>query len=465
MDRTDRISTGSRRLDEVLDGGLLPNAINLITGVPGSGKTILSQQIAFHNATKERPAMYLSTLSEPMDKLLRYGQSLSFFDRSAIQDGRLIYEDVGKKLGAGGLTDVPAEIDRLLKDRQPALLVIDSFRGFKAMSHDLAAYRQFLYDIVGRLTASAVTAVWNAPYSRAQVLEEAEAAVADSIISFDLKHVAERELRVVQVLKMRGSGYRSGEHVYRLSQDGVEVFPRLADPKSATPYVMSESHTPTGIAALDQLLEDGGYWAGASTVVAGPSGIGKTLMGLHFVFRGAELGEPGVLATFQETEAQLGRLVRSFGWSLDNPDVHVMSRGVVDLNIDEWVYDLMETTEKVKAKRIVVDSLLDVMIAAGDEIRFREWMFSLTQRFTRSGISLMLIVEVAELFQLDRVAEYGITHLADNVILLQYVQDGPELLRALTVLKTRAMRHQRTVRRYEITKDGFELGSAVTPAR
>ena len=462
---TDRIPTGSRRLDEILDGGLLPNAINLITGVPGSGKTILSQQIAFHNATKERPAMYLSTLSEPMDKLLRYGQSLSFFDASAIEDGRLIYEDVGQQLGVGGLEQVPGEIDRLLKERQPALLVIDSFRGFKAMSHDLASYRQFLYDIVGRLTASAVTAIWNAPYSRALVLDEAEAAVADAIISFDIKQVAERELRVVQVLKMRGSAYRSGEHVYRLSRDGIEVFPRLADPKSTAPYVMSESHAATGIAALDQLLENGGYWAGASTLVAGPSGIGKTLMGLHFLFRGAELGEPGILATFQENETQLGRIVASFGWSLDNSDVHVMSRGLVELNIDEWVYDLIEKTEKFKAKRIVVDSLLDVMVAAGDEVRFREWMFSLTQRFTRSGVSLMLIVEVPELFQLDRISEHGISHLADNVILLQYVQDGPELLRGLTVLKTRAMRHQPTVRRYEITKDGFELGSALAPSR
>lgn len=462
---TDRVPTGSRRLDEILDGGLLPNAITLISGVPGSGKTILSQQIAFHNATKEHPAMYLSTLSEPMDKLLHYGQSLSFFDRSAVQEGRLIYEDVGQKLGAGGLDEVPGEIDRLLKERQPALLVIDSFRGFKAMSHDLAAYRQFLYDVVGRLTASAVTAIWNAPYSRAQVLDEAEAAVADAIISFDLKQVAEREVRVVQVLKMRGSAYRSGEHMYRLSQDGIEVFPRLADPKSTARYVLSDTHIPTGIPALDELLEERGYWAGASTIVAGPSGIGKTLMGLHFIFRGAELGEPGILATFQETETQLARIVRSFGWSLDNPDVHVMSRGLVDLNIDEWVYDLIDMAQKTRAKRIVVDSLLDVMVAAGDDVRFREWMFSLTQRFTRSGISLMLTVEVPELFQLDRISERGISHLADNVILLQYVQDGPELLRALTVLKTRAMRHQPTVRRYEITNDGFELGSALAPTR
>ena len=461
----DRLATGSARLDEILEGGLLGNAINLITGVPGSGKTILSQQVVFHNATKERPAIYFSTLSEPLDKILRYGESLSFFDQRAVRDGRVIYEDIGQQLGEHGIEEVPAEIDRRLRERRPAIVVIDSFRGFKAVSPDLAAYRRFLYDLVRRLTATAVTSIWNAPYSRSQVLDEAEAAVADSIVALDIKQVSERELRVLQILKLRGSGYRSGEHVYRVSARGIEPFPRLADVKDQAAYDMSRDHTPTGISALDQLLQDGGYWAGATTLVVGPSGVGKTLMGLHFLFRGAELGDPGILATFQETRTQLSRIAATFGWSLDNPDVHVMSRGLVDLYIDEWVYDLLEAIEKTGARRIVVDSLLDLMAAAGDVIRFREWMFSLSQRLTRAGVSLMFIMEVPDLFQLDRVSEYGVSHLADNVILLQYVQEGAELARALTVLKTRAMHHQPTVRRYEITSQGFELGNPLTPVR
>jgi circadian clock protein KaiC len=157
--------------------------------------------------------------------------------------------------------------------------------------------------------------------------------------------------------------------------------------------------------------------------------------------------------------------VKSFGWSVDNPNVHILSRGVVDLNIDEWVYELMDFVEQSGARRVVIDSLLDVAAASGDGVRFREWMFSLTQRFTRARVSLMMIMEVAELFQLQRVSEHGISHLADNVILLQYVQDGAELARALTVLKTRAMRHQPMVRRYTITNEGFQLGEPISVSR
>lgn len=462
---TDRIPTGSQRLDEILHGGLLKNAINLIVGVPGSGKTILSQQVAFRNASVEHPALYLSTLSEPMDKIVRYGASLEFFDPAAIQDGRVIYEDLGQQLGEGELDDVLAAVDRYLKQRRPGIVLIDSLRAFSAVSADMATFRHFLYQLVRRLSASATTSIWNAPYSREQAVDTAEFATADAIIALDIKQMEEREMRILQVLKLRGSGFMSGEHTYRVTRAGLEVFPRMAEQQIGAGYEMSASSAATGIGALDELLGRGGYWNGAATLVVGPSGIGKTLMGLHFLYRGAEAGEPGILATFQESSTQLKRFVSSFGWSISDPNIHVLSRGVVGINIDEWIYELLDLADRTQAKRVLIDSLPDLEVAAGNPIRFREWMFSLTQRFSRSGVSLMMIVEVPELFELRRISEHGVSHLADNVILLQYVQEGPELLRALTVLKTRGMHHRPMVHRYEITDQGFILGEVLSLSR
>jgi circadian clock protein KaiC len=461
---TDRLPSGNERLDEVLNGGFLKNAINLIVGVPGSGKTILSQQFAFHNATAEEPALYLSTLSEPLDKILRYGEALTFFDATAIRDRHVIYEDMGQVLGEHGLDDVLEAVDRYLKQLRPGIVVIDSFRAFHAFAGDIGAFRRFLYSLTRRLSATSVTSVWNAPYTREQALDAAEFAVADCIVALDIKNLNEREVRVLQVLKLRGSAFRSGEHAYRISDAGMNVFPRLADHVNHVAYKLSDKRSSTGIAALDAVLGEG-YWSGASTLIAGPSGIGKTLMGLHFLFHGAATGEPGVLATFQENEVQLARIVRGFGWSLDNSNVHILSRSVVDMNIDEWVYELLDLAEKTQAKRIVIDSLPDLMLIAADPVRFREWIYSLAQRCGRAGISLMMIVEVPDLFQLQRISEHGVSHLADNVVLLQYVQDGAELARALTVLKTRALHHRPMVRRYEITSEGFVLGDELTITR
>ncbi len=200
-----------------------------------------------------------------------------------------------------------------------------------------------------------------------------------------------------------------------------------------------------------------GFWPGAATLVVGPTGVGKTLIGLHFLYEGVKSGEPGVLATFQENRTQLQRIVGGFGWTIDAPNLHVLSRSPVDIYIDEWVYELLDLVETTGAKRVVIDSLPDVMWAAGDPNRFREWMFSLVQRCTRHGISLLMTLEVAELYEISQISEGGLSHLADNVIVLQYVRGTGSVTRTLTVLKTRATRHDHRVRPYEITPQGLTL--------
>jgi circadian clock protein KaiC len=439
----------------------------LIIGVPGSGKTILSQQYVFTNATVERPALFLSTVTEPLDHIVRYGQTLDFFDAKAIRDHRVIYEDLGEILSRDGLGtsskvggEVLEAIDAFLKELRPGLVVIDSFRAFHALAKGENEFRQFLHGLTRRLTAAATTSIWNAPYTRDQAQEAAEFAAADGALSLDIQRRGGREMRVLQVLKLRGSGFRSGEHVYRISAAGIDVFPRLADQQDESPYKLSAGRASTGVQALDEMLGEG-YWEGSSTLICGPSGVGKTLMGLHFIFQGARTGQPGILATFQETPNQLDRIAAGFGWSTDEKGVNILSRSLVDMYIDQWVYELLDLIEKTGAKRIVIDSLIDLTVTAGDPLRFREWMYSLVQRCARRGISLMMIVEVPELFQLRRISEQGLSHLSDNVVLLQYVQDGSRLARAVTVLKTRAARHEPIAHRYEISEQGLILGDEI----
>ncbi len=453
---TGKLSSGHARLDEVLNGGIPQNAITLIIGVPGSGKTILSQQFVFHNATKDRPALYLSTITEPFDKIVRYGQSLEFFDVAALREGRVVYEDLGRSLTESGLDGVLRTIGEMLKDHRPSLVVIDSFRALHAFAKDDASYRLFLDSLTRQLTASATTSIWIDEYGRVAAQEAPEFAVADAIIALDAKQNQEREQRSLQVLKLRGSGFRSGQHAYRISAKGINVFPRLADEQDESGYALGAERIKTGVAALDRMLGDG-LWPGASTLVVGPTGVGKTLIGLHFLYEGVKHGEPGIHATFQENRTQLDRIVRGFGWKIDAPNLQVLSRSLVDIYIDEWVYELLDLVESMGAKRIVIDSLPDVMAAAGDPTRFREWMYSLVQRCTRQGISLLMTLEVAELYDIRHISEGGLSHLADNVIVLQYVRGTANVTRTLTVLKTRATRHDSQVHPYEITAQGLTL--------
>ena len=126
-----RLASGSDRLDAVLGGGLPRHGITLLIGQPGSGKTILAQQYLFHNATLESPAVYMSTVSEPLEKILRYGQSLRYFDPAAL--GRSVfYEDLGQIINDDGLPGVLARLTELIQRRRPSVLVIDSFKALLA---------------------------------------------------------------------------------------------------------------------------------------------------------------------------------------------------------------------------------------------------------------------------------------------------------------------------------------------
>ena len=119
-----------------------------------------------------------------------------------------------------------------------------------------------------------------------------EFAVADAIVSLGTEREADRDRRVLSVIKLRGSGSMSGKHAYRLSSAGIHVFPRMADPVELDRYDRTQERMSSGVPALDAMLSDG-YYRGASTLLAGPSGVGKTLLALHFIFAGAGAAKPG----------------------------------------------------------------------------------------------------------------------------------------------------------------------------
>jgi circadian clock protein KaiC len=458
---SDRLLSGHAPLDAVLDGGLPANAISLIRGLPGTGKTIVAQQYAFHNASPESPAVYFSTVSEPLEKIVRFAQSLDFFDESAIGTS-VFYEDLGAVLSSEGLAGVGRQVAAVLRERRPGLVVIDSFKALHAFEDSDGDFRRFLHDLAGRLTAYPAASLWLGEYEEAEVGALPEFAVADAILDLATERLGQREIRFLQVRKLRGSGFRSGRHAYRLSSTGVRVFPRLADLPDTTGYELGDVRMSSGIPALDGLLADG-YWPGASTLIAGPSGSGKTLMGLHFIFHGAHGGEPGVIASLQENRTQLRRIAASFGWSLDEPLVEVMYRSPVDIYIDEWADDLFRAVERTRATRVVIDSLTDLRLAAPDEIRFREFVYSLVQRFSRQGVSCLMTMEIRDLFGTGRLSEGAISHLSDNVVLLRYVQQRATTGRAISVIKTRASRHVPATFQFEIGPDGITLGGALSP--
>lgn len=452
---TERLLSGHEPLDTVLGGGLPANAISLIMGRPGSGKTILAQQYVFRNGQPGRPAVYFSTVSEPLEKIVRFGQSLEFFDGAAIGES-VFYEDLGRTVNQDGLPGVAEHIARVVRERRPGVIVIDSFKALQAFAAGYGEFRKFLHELAGRLGAFPAASLWVGEYEDEEIASMAEFAVADAILALSVERTGQRESRFLQVKKLRGSGFRSGQHAYRLGASGLRLFPRLADVPDERDYSLGDVRLSSGIAALDDMLAEG-YWPGASTLIAGPSGTGKTLMGLHFIVNGARQGQPGVIASLQENPTQLARVLAGFGWSLNEPNVEMMYHSPVDVYIDEWVYELMALVDRTGARRVLIDSLADLRMAAGDEVRFREFVYSLVQRFSRQGVSVLMTFEIPHLFGATQLSDSAVSPLSDNVVMLSYVREKDELSRSMAVVKTRASRHDPAVRRFVIGPAGIVL--------
>src|SRR5262249_32597934 len=145
----------------------------------------------------------------------------------------------------------------------------------------------------------------------------------------------------------------------------------------------------------------------------------------------------------------------------DDPMIRVMDASPVDVYVDELVYRLLDLIDEVGARRVVIDSLDDLSAASPDRTRLNELVYSVTQRCAHRGVGVMFTHEKVELFPITRLSEYGISHLADNVILLQHLRDGARMKRVLSVLKTRGSTNTTSVREFVINRDGISLGEPV----
>ena len=456
----DRVSTGIAGLDHVLEGGLPKNALHIIAGVPGTGKTTVAQQIAFANATAQRPALYLTTVAEPLAKLVTYLQELDFVSPERIGT-EILFDSLDEDL-----KERPAQLAsrllELIEHHRPSLIIIDSFKAIGDVVSELGQWRGILFEIAGVLGAYDATTILVGEYTEEEMAGAVEFAVADGVLELRREQRGSRDERFLRVAKLRGSDFLDGNHAFIISRDGVRVFPRLVGPREPTDYVPDPERIHTGITGLDEMVETG-WLRGTSTLVVGPAGAGKTMLGLHFLRRGVEDGETSLLVNFQETPTQLRRAIRSLGWDdrelIDAGKFALLYRSPVELQIDSVVDEIFERIERDGVRRVVVDALGDLERAAGDPARFSDYVYALTQHLAARQVSSMFTLEAVgpvAAGQANRSEAEKTVHIVDNLLALTMTLDG-ELKRAVRVIKSRGSAHDGHERTLRIGTQGLEI--------
>jgi circadian clock protein KaiC len=469
----EKLSTGVPRLDDVLGGGVPEFSFNLIAGDPGSGKTTLTHQIIFANATEERPAIYFTILGEPALKMLRYQQQFTFFDMAKVNKAihfiNLSQEAMEKDLSKV-LETIVGHVERI----NPAIVVVDSFRTLVRVTNNPEPGQMHLSEFVQRLamhlTSWQVTSFLIGEYEEQEMRENPVFTMADGILVLNQSVDRNSMVRKVRVPKMRGQSPQPGLHSIRISEDGLQVYPRMIKPVEDSQEKLPSRMISTGIPGLDEML-GGGTLTGNAILIAGPAGAGKTTTAIHFIAEGLKQGEPGVMALFEETTPKYLDQAKSFGFDLEKMceqgKLEMVYIRPLDLSVDEMLYAIQEAVERVGAKRVVMDSIsgLQAALAPTFEQDFRESLYRLLGAMTGVGITVMMTVELTENYNELRFTPHVVSFLTHDIVLQRYVEMEGQLRRMITVVKTRGRKHSSDMRAYEVTGKGIVVGEVLKQYR
>jgi len=454
------MATGVAGLDLILNGGLEPGAVVALAGTPGTGKTILAQQICFAAGSPAHKAVYYTIVSEPDTKLVRHLEQFSFFDTGSL-GSRVEHIHLGDFLrparpeGLGPLVD---EIVRKTMEEEPSVVVLDSAKMLRDFV-DQRELRGALYDLTGRFAETRTVLLLVGEYTTEELDSGVEFSLADGIIQLEYEVREPVDRRTLRIVKMRGGSSVPGRHTFQIDSDGVRIFPRIETlvPASVVP---AAGRMNSGIPGLERLMP-GGMRHGDDTLIMGPSGAGKTAFALRWIAQGLEDGETCLFVTFQDTADHLIAMGAAFGWDLRAAlaDGRLVFSYVAmgDLDLDVLATDVRTNLAERPIRRIAIDSLAELVLADREWDRFPAYMRSLVGLIRAAGVSFLATSETIGTTISSQSLE-GLMFLFDNVMDLRYIEEASGLGRALNIIKMRNRPHAMTLNRVTITGTGLTVG-------
>ena len=450
----ERITTGIEALDGVLQGGVPRGSVVFIGGLPGTGKTILAEQMCWANARWGETVLFIGTLSEPTVKMIHFAQTFSYFD-PALVDKSVVYADVSGALKSRDAGLVLAEIDRLIEEHRPTLVVIDSFKAIQDMFADDFSFRVFTSAVAVRLSIWEATALLVGEYNESEIRQRPEFAIADGIIYLYGTEDGLRQNRLMRLMKMRGTSFFGGDHSFEIAGHGITLYPRL------NPTVVGEYSVPTrrmgsAVTALTEMMS-GGISEGTSCLITGITGTGKTLLALSFAVAEARAGGRVLYISLEESPFQLVRDSEAFEWDLtaliESRALDIMHISPSELNIDRHATVIRECALSLGATLVVIDSISSFEAAVPDVARYQSYLWAITDHFKREGISIIMTSE-SVLGDTAQTARH-ISLFADSIISLDDIHDGNRRKRTIRVVKMRGSSHDDN--RRDLTFDAPEI--------
>jgi circadian clock protein KaiC len=464
----ERASTGISGLDDVLGGGLPLHHLYLVEGNPGAGKTTLALQFLRRGADRDEKGLYV-TLSETEIELRTvagsHGWSLEGIEVFELVSAEGLGPDAEQsilhpseiELGET-VRGVMAAVDRL----KPARVVFDSLSEMRLLAQDPLRYRRQVLALKKFFAERRVTVLLLDDRSN-QATDQQLHSIAHGVIS--LEQAVDQygpERRRLRVVKMRGIKFRGGEHDFILDTGGLRVYPRLV---AAEHRMRAEGATvSTGNGMLDQLM-GGGLARGSNTLFTGPSGAGKTTTAMACVRAGLARGEKAAFYLFDEGLGTLLQRVKALGLEVDSfvesQHLQIVPLDPAQVAPGEFAHMVRRAVEESDAQYVVIDSLNAYLQAMPGSKHLMLQMHELLSYLNHRNVVTILVLGQHGLLGELR-SEVDISYLSDGILLFRYFEARGNLLKAVSMVKSRTAAHELTIREFRLGPNGLEVGEELT---
>jgi len=463
-------ATGVGGLDEILSGGFSRGRLFLVEGSPGTGKTTLASQFLLAGVEAGETVLYI-TLSETEEELRdgaashgwTFGKGFEVFE--LVPPESLLDDDQQQSLLYSSdleLGETTKRIFEAFERLKPSRVVLDSLSEIRLLAQSSLRYRRQILALKHYFSHNDATVMMLDDLT-ADVLDKTVHSVAHAVIRLEeLSPNYGAERRRLRVLKYRGRRYRGGYHDFVIEHGGVRVFPRLVSAEHRSGF--TRESVPIDNGPLNQLL-GGGLERGASNLILGPAGTGKSLITLSFIRSAVARGENAAMFVFDEELGLLFERSKGLGIDLqamaDTKQLVIEQIDAAELTPGEFSERVRTCVEKYGARTVVIDSLNGYQAAMPEEQALVLHMHELLQYLNRQGVTTFLTVAQHGLVG-DMKAPVDVTYLADTVILLRYFEALGRVRRAISIVKKRTGTHEDTIREFMIGANGITLGEPLT---
>jgi circadian clock protein KaiC len=476
MAESQLIQTGIYGLDAIFLGGILQGNVILVEGASGTGKTVMGVEFIYRGITEYQEPGVIVVFEMTPSKLVRDAAGFGWDLEALQQQNRLKIIFTSPQVLEQELRSPDSLLFEAAAEISAQRIFIDGLSLLRpgsngangANGNGLAAYRELLQQVLAGLQRENLTAMLahevSAYETPAATLEVAEF-LADTVIVLQRERYDRGIRRSLEITKSRGQDFDAGQHTLHItSGTGLEVFRRVqARPRGDIAQPTSTARRSViGGGPLDTLL-GGGLFDGSTTMVVGLSGAGKTVLGVQLLLEGAQQqGQRGLLVSLDEHPAQLLRNAETLGLNLqehvDAGTVQLLHEYPQELEIDVHFDRVLRTIERSQIERLVIDGMTSYSSALASDRLYRDFFHALVGYSKQHLLTTFFNYENPELFGLSHfMPDFGVSSIVDNIIVLNFVELGNTLRRAITVAKARGSEHQFVTREITIGPGGLSL--------